>query len=412
MHPFPKLILAANHWHFDVFGGAYKLASELALYCSQKGYSVYYVSAVSKKGASLPADQSGAHWYKYSLPEASGRGKSFSNFIAHILRSRGQVKRILKEFKNDQAIVINGHSGLQYIGALLGAGRRPNVRRVVSVHSPMAAEYKAERAGFGKNLKYFLVFYLLRMTERICYRRSDIIQCDSEYTRRLLENEFPKEASGRTVVCPGYVDLKRFNQLNEAKASLRKKLKNPVWDTPEPIFFCLRRLVPRMGIDRLIEAAAWLRARISGKTGFKVIIGGEGPLQESLKKLAQSLRLEGVVCFLGRVSEEELPFHYQAADCFVLPTRELECFGLPILESFACGTPVIATPVGAIPEVLGPFSKVSLTEGIDPESIGKAMLKFLKSEAPSREDLARYASRFNSEKILAQLSSIVMGRDL
>src|SRR3989338_506210 len=188
MRPPPKLILVANHWHFDVFGGAYKLASEFALYCSQKGYSVYYVSAVSETGTSHSDTPSSVHMRRYLLPKASGEGKSLLNFITHIHRSRKEIKKILKEINADQAVVINGHSGLQYVGALLGARRRPGVRRVLSVHSPMAQEYQAERVGERKNLRDFLAVHLLRMTERYCYRNSDVIQCDSEYTRRLLEN--------------------------------------------------------------------------------------------------------------------------------------------------------------------------------------------------------------------------------
>ncbi len=167
-----------------------------------------------------------------------------------------------------------------------------------------------------------------------------------------------------------------------------------------------------MGIDHLIKAAAWLKSETGGKVGFKVMIGGDGPLRESLKRSVQDSGMEDTIHFLGRIPDEELPLYYQASDCFVLPTRALECFGLIILESFACGTPVIATPIGSIPEVLGPFSKRSLTDGVDPKSIGKAMMKFLGTTPPPREELARYASAFGREETLARLASIVMGRNI
>lgn len=413
MKPLPTLILTANHWHFDAFGGAYKLASEFALYCAQNGYPVYYVCGTSEEGLTLPEVRSGVCLRRYLLPKDSGKGKSFSNFVTHIYRSREQIKKILKQIGDDQGIIINGHSGLQHFGAFLGTGRRRSVRKVLSVHSPMVREYQAERADGEKSLKDMLACCLIRMTEGYCYRNSDVIQCDSEYTRRLLENEFPKDVSGRLVVCPGYVDLKRFRLAGDSKLTLRKKLSNhPVWNTNETVFFCLRRLVPRMGIDRLIRAAAWLKTARPGKAGFKVMIGGEGPLRESLEKLAEALGLKGIVCFLGRIPDEELPLHYQAADRFVLPTRELECFGLIILESFACGIPVIATPVGSIPEILGPFSKWSLADDADPESIGKAMLRSLETTPPSAEELARYASKFGHQEILARLASVVIGRNI
>jgi glycosyltransferase involved in cell wall biosynthesis len=72
-----------------------------------------------------------------------------------------------------------------------------------------------------------------------------------------------------------------------------------------------------------------------------------------------------VVHFLGHIPEEDLPQMYQASDFFVLPTRKLEGFGLVILEAMASGTPVLGTPIGGIPEVIGPFDRELLFNGTD-----------------------------------------------
>ena len=71
-----------------------------------------------------------------------------------------------------------------------------------------------------------------------------------------------------------------------------------------------------------------------------------------------------MVHFLGHIPEENLPQMYQASDFFVLPTRKLEGFGLVILEAMASGTPVLGTPIGGIPEVIGPFDRELLFNGI------------------------------------------------
>ena len=54
---------------------------------------------------------------------------------------------------------------------------------------------------------------------------------------------------------------------------------------------------------------------------------------------------------LGHIPEDRLPLQYQAADVFLLPTRDLECFGLPVIEAMACGCPSLVMPEGGPAEV-------------------------------------------------------------
>ena len=149
------------------------------------------------------------------------------------------------------------------------------------------------------------------------------------------------------------------------------------WNADETLFFTLRRLVPRMGIDNLIKAMALLKSK-----GYRcrLVIGGAGPERERLEQLTRSIDMESSVVFLGKIPDADLPAFFQAADCFVLPTRALECFGLIILESFASGTPVIATPVGSIPEIMGEVGNSFLTDDAQPESLARKMAAFMDKE--------------------------------
>src|SRR6185437_4730902 len=180
----------------------------------------------------------------------------------------------------------------------------------------------------------------------------------SHFTRRQIKRIHGAELAGRIQVIPGWVDLERF-QIVPDRAAAKQSLG---WPLDVPVLFTLRRLVRRMGLDRLVRAVSILRAR--GQK-LQLIIGGAGPLRRELEELVQALNLGDSVRFLGRVADSDLPGMYAACDAFVLPTAELECFGLIALEAMACGRPVLATPVAAIPEVMRNFEPQWLAAAAD-----------------------------------------------
>lgn len=101
------------------------------------------------------------------------------------------------------------------------------------------------------------------------------------------------------------------------------------------MLFCIRRLVRRMGIDRLIHAMAEV---VKSHPDVRLFIGGDGPMRAEYEALIDELGLIKNVTLLGRVSDEKLVQYYQAADISVVPTLALEGFGLITVESLACGT--------------------------------------------------------------------------
>src|SRR5207247_1289588 len=74
------------------------------------------------------------------------------------------------------------------------------------------------------------------------------------------------------------------------------ELAPPAADHPEGPVLCVARLVPKKGVDVLVEAAARLRPAVQG-LGVEII--GGGPLQQELEERARRLGLEDAVRFLG-----------------------------------------------------------------------------------------------------------------
>ena len=73
-----------------------------------------------------------------------------------------------------------------------------------------------------------------------------------------------------------------------------------------------------------------------------VIASSGGPL----KSIVEKAHKDGVVEFIGFVSDSELARLYAESHVAVFPSRD-EAFGLVSLEAQASGTPVIATDLPA-----------------------------------------------------------------
>lgn len=253
------------------------------------------------------------------------------------------------------------------IGPLL-LGCCKNIPVLYYYHSPWHEEFLTKKLDGGgrSGQKERVVASLMRLIEkRILLKTSRVIVLSQFMGDRVSSlHHYPAD---RIIRIPGGVDLKRFNLPEYGTKSVKIKLGIPLDKT---IFLTVRNLVPRMGLEELIEA--FNSSRILKNKGL-LLIGGKGHLENRLKSLVKRYNLYDAVRFLGHIPEKDLPQMYQAADLLILPTKELEGFGLVILEALACGTPVLGTPVGAIPEVIGSFGRRLIFNGTSCSDIKKKM---------------------------------------
>ncbi|MEM7556405.1 MAG: glycosyltransferase family 4 protein [Cyanobacteria bacterium P01_A01_bin.84] len=265
-------------------------------------------------------------------------------------------------------------------------------------HGPWASESKQEvvNRSLSLSLKRWLI-------EENTYNRCDRFIVLSKAFGNLLHHSY-KIPWDKINVIPGGVDTKRF-QANLSTQTAREKLN---WPKDRPIVFSSRRLVNRVGIDKLLQAIAIIKPRIPE---VWLAIAGRGPLKASLEEQAIELGLENHVQFLGFLPDEDLPIAYQAADISVMPSQSFEGFGLAIVESLACGTPVICTPVGGMPEILESFSPDLITASTETQAIADKLEQVLLSKLnlPSRFDCTQYAvNNFNWQKISCEVRKVLL----
>ena len=152
-------------------------------------------------------------------------------------------------------------------------------------------------------------------------------------------------------------------------------------------------LIPRKGHDLLITAMAKL-------PDAYLLIAGQGPDEEKLKALAESLGVADRVELVGSVPHEKLPALYSAADMLVLATSR-EGWPNVLLEAMACGAPVVATNIGGIPEIITrPEAGVIVPERT-PDALA-AGIRQLAAQPPNRAATRAHAEAHGWDEVIAE----------
>ena len=314
--PLKDSILVVSHaWYGDMIGGAFRLATEFAEDLAGAGYAVDYICCAPSDDSERASieEQSGVVIHRYP-PPSRGVG-AVARMRHHVSQSRHLARR-LRETRRIRAV--SGHSPLQFLGAAVPL--QGDAFLNYTVHSPFDDEF-ASNIGSQSVLRKLARLPAIRAARWVDRRNchvADRVQCDSRYTLETLQRKHGRALRDKGCVAPGWVDFDHFSSAGSRQAG-RRALGDD-WQTDVPMFFTLRRLEARMGLDTLIEAAALVRDR---GHDFRVAIGGGGALREPLEQLVDQRKLSDRIRFLGRIPEDDLPTCYAAANCFVLPTRAL-----------------------------------------------------------------------------------------
>ena len=189
------------------------------------------------------------------------------------------------------------------------------------------------------------------------------------------------------------IDLSLFSQTCEGVLEFLEKNSIPE-GAVKMIFF--GRISFEKNIGVLIRALKI--ANESGKKKFALLLVGNGPAVESLKKLSESLWQQQNVFFTGALRGKELVAAVNAAD-FSVTASTIETQGLSILEAMACGKPSVAADYLAIPEAVKDGYNGFLFRAPDEKGCAERMLRMAESE---KKEIKRLGE--NAKKTAAQHS--------
>ena len=373
-----KILLLAEVSAERVIGGAERVLRQQAVGLATAGHQVDLLTRASDEAAAAEVAIGGAKEWRFPVSKTN----EWSMVRSTVRGALALLDRLIRHRPYDMAIV---HQALTGLGPLY-LRQRAAAEWVYVCHSLAHEEYLTRAAAATSlvpALRQRVNAWARRAIEWLVMRRCQRVVVLSEFMRQRVMATHGISPE-RIVLVPGAADPSLFRPASH-RQDIRRQLGVPEDRT---MLFTVRNLVPRMGLEMLLDALAAL-----GQRGARclLIIGGAGPLRAQLEAGIRQRQLESMVRLAGFIPEDQLVAYYQAADLVLMPTAQLEGFGLVTVEALACGTPVVGTPVGAIPEVLNQIDPILIAGGSDSRSFADALGRVLSriEEPVERERLSK-----------------------
>lgn len=259
---------------------------------------------------------------------------------------------------------------------------------VTTIHAPT---YEPQILKDDPNLKPWkltLVRILDGLTGTVCNYR--FVAC-SEFVKRSAVGRLGYRPESIEVIYNG-IDLGSFREDDSGKViSLRRELG---LDHGEAILVNVGRLIPQKGQRYLIMAMPKV---LDEQPSCKLLLVGEGPMENELQDLAHDLGVGEAIWFLR--TRHDVPAILQLSDLFVLPSLS-EGMPVALVEAMAMRKPCIASNITSIPEVVEDGRSGVLVEPQRPDQLANAVLSLI----DDRE--RRQAMRVRGRQIVKEKFSI------
>lgn len=171
--------------------------------------------------------------------------------------------------------------------------------------------------------------------------------------------------SERVITLYNSIDVQTQEPTLLSKQIAREQLKLP---QDSFVFGNIGRLAINKDQTTLIKAFAAIKNQCPNA---KLIILGSGVLEDTLKKLTESLRIQKDVIFSGYVVDAAKLT--KAFDVLVSSSIQ-EAFGMVLLEAMIAKVPIIATRVNGVPEVIDQSGIL-----VDPSNVSHLSAEMLKT---------------------------------
>lgn len=238
-----------------------------------------------------------------------------------------------------------------------------------------------------------LISSIIDFIDDFAIQRVNKVIVVDEKTKHYYVKKFPW-LHAKINVIPVGIDTDIFRPRN--KNALREKYN---FDRDKNIVLYVGRYNKEKGLDLLIRSFRWVQKEM---TDCKLVLVGEGPEKQNLRKLAEGTK--GVV-FMDPLPHEKIPEILNCANVFALCSL-YEGMPTVVLESLACGIPVVSTDVGDVHKVVRDGKTGYIVKTRTEEEISTKLIKVLSNSDKFKENCVEIAKEYSWDKIAEKIIGV------
>jgi phosphatidylinositol alpha-mannosyltransferase len=376
-------IALISPYDFAFPGGANNNVIHTATCFREWGHEVTIVGPSSDDSASLPPCFIPAEGGVLSFPFAGSMARV--NLSPRVYR---QAKKLLQQ---EQFDVIHLHEPMTPAFPLAALRHAPLCPKSVIVGTFHAYRETSASYYYGKPI---LRRFFQRLDGRIA-----VSSAARDYIASYFEGDY--------VIIPNGIDVERFGDPHAEPW--------PRYEDGMLNILFVGRLEKRKGFRFLLSAFHQVKRHVPEA---RLIVAGayDGDDQQPFLEYVQEHQLADV-CFVGWVSDEDLPRYYRSCDIFCAPSTGYESFGLILLEAMAAGKPIVTCDIPGYRTVMEDGQQGLMVPPEDDRALAQALVRLSRDPATrgamGRRGRARarvYAWQLVSEQVMAYYQELMAHR--
>lgn len=228
---------------------------------------------------------------------------------------------------------------------------------------------------------------LNRFTLRYLYSTAHLLIVHTPQSKAELMKEFPVKESKIAIIKHGMNNRVLQRGISRVEARMHFGLKSE-----EKVVLFFGNIDYYKGLDVLVDSLLLLPEEF--RQNLKVLIAGNskypdytGPVIEKTKSAELK---DSVISRIGYIPDEEVEYYFTAADCIVLPYRNIYQSGV-VFMAYTFGLPLLAADVGNFRNDVPEGKAGYLFESGNTGDLSKTILKYFESEMYHNLDSTRKA---------------------